>query len=132
MTQLADSGIGVYVRGEGRPVLGPDDPGYDDAPAGVERGDRPRGVIARCRSAADVSRAVCARVITDWRSRSGVARAARAGTGAVDDGLMIDLSLINEVTVDPVAKRARIGGGALLGQRSTLRRRSTAWPHRPG
>lgn len=31
-----------------------------------------------------------------------------------DDALMIDLSALSEVTVDPATRRARIGGGALL------------------
>jgi FAD/FMN-containing dehydrogenase len=35
-----------------------------------------------------------------------------AGHGAVDDGLMIDMSAMRDVTVDPVAHRARCGGGA--------------------
>ena len=36
------------------------------------------------------------------------------GHSVADDALMIDLSAINEVAVDPASRRARIGGGALL------------------
>ncbi|HEY0474571.1 MAG TPA: FAD-binding oxidoreductase [Kribbella sp.] len=116
MTQLADSSIGDLRTAIGGPVLGPLDPGYDDARrlwnAAIDR--RP-AVIARCRSAEDVSRAVVFAV------ESGLEIAVRGGahspggSSSVDDGLMIDLSLLNQVTVDPVARRARVGGGALLG-----------------
>jgi FAD/FMN-containing dehydrogenase len=33
----------------------------------------------------------------------------------IDDGVMIDLSLLRQVAVDPLARRARAGGGALNG-----------------
>jgi FAD/FMN-containing dehydrogenase len=98
-------------------VIGPADPGYDDARR-VWNGEidrRPAG-IARCAHAADVSTAI------------GVARAAglgitvrggahnAAGSAVADDALMIDLRYLDGVVVDPVTRTARVGGGATLAQ----------------
>ena len=59
MTQTASGGIGDLRTTIGGPVLGPEDPGYEDARrvwnAAIDR--RP-AVIARCQSAEDVSSAL--------------------------------------------------------------------------
>lgn len=117
MTQLAGSGIGDLRQNFEGSVLGPDDGGYDDARRLWNANqDLHPTVIARCRSAADVSRAVL------FAREHGLEIAVRGGAhsisgmSSVDDGLMIDLSEFNEVTVDPQARRARAAGGALLGQ----------------
>ncbi|HWD81058.1 MAG TPA: FAD-binding oxidoreductase [Kribbella sp.] len=117
MSQLAEMGIDALRSTVEGPVLLPGDEGYDDARrlwnAAIDK--RP-GVIARCRSAADVSRAVL--FARDHELEIAVRGGAHnpGGASTVDDGMMIDLSLMNDVTVDPVAKVARTGGGALLGQ----------------
>lgn len=79
--------------------------------------DRRPQVIARCGSAADVAAAIgfACRHSLEVSVRGGAH--GTAGTAVCDAGLMIDLSLLNTVTVDPAGQRARAGGGALPGWR---------------
>jgi FAD/FMN-containing dehydrogenase len=94
-------------------VFVPDDPGYDQARI-VWNGaiDRRPAVIVRCANAADVSAAIgFARQHNLEIAVRGGAHSS-AGSSVVDDGLQIDLSGMRNVSVDPVARRAHVGGGA--------------------
>ena len=92
------------------------DPGYDEARtvwnAMVDR--RPR-VIARCANAGDVVTAV--RAARDLGLEIGVRCGGHSvlGLAVPDDGLMIDLTPMGAVRVDPARRRAIVQGGALLG-----------------
>jgi len=94
-------------------VLQPGDVDYDQARA-VWNGmiDRRPAAIARCTSVADVVAAV--QVARDH----GLLLAVRggghnaAGNAMCDDGLVIDLSAMRSVTVDPNMRTARVQGGA--------------------
>src|ERR1700746_2182003 len=76
---------------------------------------RTPGLIARCADVGDVQSAV------RTASEIGILTAVRcgghslAGFSTCDGGMVIDLSRMREVTVDPDARRARIAGGCLLG-----------------
>src|SRR5688572_13526805 len=93
-----------------------DHDGYDAARA-VWNGaiDRHPRVIARCSGAADVAAAVrFARDLDlDVAVRGGGHNV--AGTAVCDDGIVIDLSAMRAVWVDPVGRTARVQGGALWG-----------------
>ncbi|MGI5127116.1 FAD-binding oxidoreductase [Pseudonocardia sp. CA-107938] len=99
------------------PVLAPADPGYDEARS-VWNGDIDRrpAVIARCTGPADVAAALA------YAQETGLRVAVRGGghgywgAAVPEGGIMIDLSLLDSVTVDPEARRARVGGGAKLAQ----------------
>ena len=97
-------------------VITPGDDEYEGARlvwnGNVDR--RPR-VIARCGGTADVAAAVrCARDRDlEIAVRGGGHNV--AGTAVCDDGIVIDLSAMRAVSVDPVARTALVHGGALWG-----------------
>src|SRR5215211_284789 len=78
--------------------------------------DRRPALIARCAGADDVSRVV------RFAGERGLDLAVRggghngAGLGTCDDGIVIDLSLLKEVQVDPEARTVRVGGGCTWGE----------------
>lgn len=98
------------VRGE---VLLPGGDGYDDARA-IWNGliDRRPAVIVRCLGAADVVQAV------DFARERGLLLSIRggghnvAGNAVNDGGLVIDLSRMRGVHVDPATRTVRTQGGA--------------------
>ncbi|MFE3452576.1 FAD-binding oxidoreductase [Nonomuraea sp. NPDC059194] len=101
------------VRGR---VITASDPDYDDARAvyNAMHDRRPRAVV-QCTDSADVMAviAVARDSGLDLAVRGG--RHSVPGFGTVDDGLVIDLSPMKGVRVDPAKKVARVGGGATLG-----------------
>jgi FAD/FMN-containing dehydrogenase len=91
------------------------DAGYDTARALYNAMiDKRPAAVAYCVDEADVSAAV------RFANEHGLRIAVRSGghngggLGSVDDGLVIDLSQMNAVTVDAPAKLARVQGGTLL------------------
>jgi hypothetical protein len=114
MTQTAIAGIRELRTVMEGPVIVPGDPGFDGRRRVWNAAiDRSPAVIARCTTAADVAAAVTfARERgLDVAVRGGAHNA--AGTAVCDGGLMVDLSPLNAAAVDPGARRARAGGGAL-------------------
>jgi FAD/FMN-containing dehydrogenase len=92
--------------------------------------DKEPAIIARCTGTADVIAAVNFARDLDLRLAVKGGGHNVAGTAVCDDGLVIDLSPMNAVRVDPDARTARVLGGALWVTSTTWLRRS-AWP-RPG
>ena len=100
-------------RGE---LVDPSHPSYDPA-RGVWNGifDRRPALIARCRNAADVAALVI--FARDHRLAIAIRCGGHnvAGYAVQDGGLMIDLSRMNGVRVDPDLDRAVVEGGATWG-----------------
>jgi len=101
-------------------LLRPGESGYEEART-VWNGmvARAPGLIARCANVTDVQSAIRA------ASEIGILTAVRcgghslAGFSTCDGGLVIDLSSMRQVTVDPETRRARVAGGCLLGSIDT-------------
>lgn len=113
LSQIAVQDLTSQLRGK---VILPADELYDEARKVYNAmiDSRP-GLIVRCASTADVIAAV------NFARENGLLLAVRggghngAGLGTCDDGLVIDLSGMRGVRVDPVRREVRVEGGCVWG-----------------
>jgi FAD binding domain/Berberine and berberine like len=98
-------------------LVGPEDSAYEEARKVYNAMiDKRPALIARCAGPDDVARAV------DFARENDLLLAVRggghngAGLGTCDDGVLIDLSGLKEIEVDPGARTARVGGGCTWGE----------------
>ncbi len=98
-------------------IIRPDEAGYNAARAiWNAMHDRRPALIARPRSPRDVAAAIC------YARAEGLLIAVRSGGHSMpghsvcDDGIVIDLRALNHVRVNPQTRRAKVGGGTLLGE----------------
>jgi hypothetical protein len=98
-------------------LIGPDDSAYEEARQVYNAMiDKHPALIARCAGSADVAKAV------NFARENDLLLAVRggghngAGLGSCDGGVVIDLSGLKEIEVDPDARTARVGGGCTWGE----------------
>jgi FAD/FMN-containing dehydrogenase len=106
--------LGTEFAGE---LIGPEDAGYEEARKVYNAMiDRRPALVARAAGPDDV-----AKLVAFARQRE-LLLAVRggghngAGLGTCDDGVVIDLSLLREVQVDPDARTVRVGAGCTWGE----------------
>jgi FAD/FMN-containing dehydrogenase len=116
-TRLSEAQIQAFAAGLTGQLIRPGDPDYDTARA-VWNGmiDRYPALIARCAGVDDVIAAV------HFAREHNLPVAVRggghnvAGHGTCDDGLVIDLSPMKGISVDPDARVAQAEGGVTWGE----------------
>jgi FAD/FMN-containing dehydrogenase len=112
--QAARRELGSSFAGE---LIGPEDAAYEDARK-VYNGmiDKRPALIARCTGPEDVAMAV------EFARDRDLPLAIRGGghngpgLGTIDDGVVIDLSPLKDIHVDPQARTVRVGGGCTWGE----------------
>jgi FAD/FMN-containing dehydrogenase len=116
ISHWSDKATGATIPGFRGRLIEPDDADYHAARAvwngAIDR--RPR-LIARCGGSADAVAAV--RYARDHDLEIAIRGGGHnvAGTAVCDDGIVIDLSAMRAVRVDPVRRTAWVQGGALWG-----------------
>ena len=114
--ELQQSVVDQFQAGLRGPLLFPGDPRYEESRT-LWNGmiDRRPAMVARCLGAADVIR--CVSLARDHGLRFSIKGGGHniAGLAACDGGLMMDLSSMRGVWVDPGRRIARAQAGCLLG-----------------
>ena len=107
----------MTIESFGGTLLSPGNGAYDTRRFGWNAMiDRRPAVIAECQSVEDVVAAV------KYAAEQGLTAVARGGGHSVsgaslpENGVLVDLAGIKKIDVDPDARLARVGGGALLGE----------------
>src|SRR3954454_3588959 len=90
-------------------LVGPEDPGYDDARAVYNAMiDRRPALIARCASPEDVARTIRLARERDLPLSVRGGGHNGPGLGVVDAGIVCDLSLMKDISVDPTTRTVRV------------------------
>jgi FAD/FMN-containing dehydrogenase len=107
------AGIDSFEKGFGGELIRPGQAAYDERRR-VWNGDIDRrpALIARCATAQHVAEAIEATRASELELSVRGGGHSYAGLAVCDDGVMIDLSAMPDVSVDAAARRARCGGGA--------------------
>ena len=113
LTETMVDALRATFRG---PLVGPADPDYDVARS-VWNGmvDKRPAVVARCTGPADVVAAVNFAREHELETAVRGGGHSAAGKGTCDDGIVIDLSLMKGVRVDPATGTVRAQGGVTWG-----------------
>ncbi len=114
---MNDDAVAKFAQHHRGPVIGRNHPDYEEARK-LYNGmiDKRPLIIARCTDAADVMAAV------NFGRDNKLPIAVRGGghngpgLGSVDDGLVIDLSMMKGVRVDPAKRTVRVGAGCVTGE----------------
>ncbi|HEY3561767.1 MAG TPA: FAD-binding oxidoreductase [Kribbella sp.] len=113
---LGEATLGELAEGLRGELIRPTDPSYDDARSIWNAAhDKSPALIVRCKGPADVIRAV------EFARSEGLTLAVRGGGHSIpgfsttDGGLVIDLSPMNAVRIDPDRRRIVAQGGCVWG-----------------
>jgi FAD binding domain/Berberine and berberine like len=113
----SDAARDERLQGFAGELVGPQDPGYDEARQVYNAMiDRRPALIARCAGADDVARAIAFARAHDLPLAVRGGGHNGGGLGVCDDGVVVDLSGLREITIDPQARTVRVGGGCTWGE----------------
>ncbi len=114
VTAITGERLAEFAAGLAGEVVVPGDAGYDEHRR-VHNGliDRRPALIARCRGVADIVDAIALARDCDMEISVRGGGHNVAGRAVTDGGVMIDLSLMKGIHVDPAARTARAQGGCV-------------------